>query len=71
MAPENEIIPAPTTSPIPQERPPFRVAIKKTKNPHKAQLFLNYGSEPGPWISVGINDTVYSFGHLPKKRRKR
>jgi hypothetical protein len=73
MEKENEIIPV-TRPAVPQraDKPPvFKVAIKKTRNPHKAQCFLNYGNEPGPWLSVGINESVYSFGYLPKKGRKR
>jgi hypothetical protein len=50
--------------------PTFQVAVKHVSNPHKAQAFLNYGSTPGPWVSVGFNETVYSFGYLPKKKKR-
>jgi len=53
-----------------QKQPTFQVAVKQTKNPHKAQFFVDYGSEPGPWLCIGINSTVYGFGYLPKKKKR-
>jgi len=56
---------------VQQKQPTFQVVTKQIKNPHKAQFFLDYGNAPGPWICVGINDTLYGFGYLPKKERGR
>ena len=50
--------------------PTFQVSVKNTTNPHKAQIFLDYGNTPGPWVSIGFNETVYSVGYLPKKKKK-
>lgn len=49
------------------DQPPFHVNIQDVHNPHKFQLFVDYGNEPGPWLKIGINDTIYGFGYLPKE----
>ena len=45
--------------------PTFHVRIESAENTHKAQVFLDYGDVPGPWVKVGINTTVYAIGYLP------
>jgi hypothetical protein len=49
----------------------FHVRVVEVKNPHKAQLTLDYGSTPGPWVRVGVNSTIYAAGYLPKESRKK
>jgi hypothetical protein len=51
--------------------PQFQVAVKNIPNPHKAQLFLDYGETPGPWVVIGIGNTAYGFGYLPPKKKPR
>jgi hypothetical protein len=51
--------------------PTFQVAVKHIQNPHKFQFFFNYGkSAMGPWLCVGINESIYGFGYLPRTRKR-
>jgi len=54
---------------VQKKSPTFQVAVRHTKNAHKAQVFVDYGDKPGPWLCVGINETIYGFGYLPKKKK--
>ena len=38
---------------------------------HNFQVFIDCGGDPGPWVAVGINDTVYTIGWLPERYRGR
>ncbi len=48
-----------------EEVPPFQVNVGDVVNPYKFQFFLDFGSSPGPWVTIGINDTAYSVGYIP------
>lgn len=50
-----------------EDMPTFHVRLEEALNPHKAQVFLDYGDTPGPWVRVGVNDTVYGIGYLPEE----
>ena len=50
---------------VKEESPPFQVNVGDVVNPHKFQLFLDYGDSPGPWITIGFNNTAYSIGYVP------
>jgi hypothetical protein len=54
---------------VKKDAPVFHVKVVETPNPHKAQAFLDYGNVPGPWVKLGINNTVYGFGYLPTKAK--
>ena len=45
--------------------PPFQVNVEDVVNPHKFQIFLDYGESPGPWVTLGFNNTAYSIGYVP------
>lgn len=49
--------------------PSFQLTTTHVPNTHKAQATLDYGSKPGPWVSVGINETQIGIGYLPKKKK--
>lgn len=49
---------------------PFQVVRKTIPCRHAAQLTLDYGRDPGPWILIGINATAVGIGYLPQKKRK-
>lgn len=47
-------------------RPIFELTYRRVQNPHKAQLYVDFGvSQTGPWFLVGVNDTEYAFGYEP------
>lgn len=33
---------------------------------HAVQLTVDFGIEPGPWIVVGLNETAFCLGYLPR-----
>lgn len=47
---------------------PFQMIKRTVPNKHKVRVTVDYG--PGPWAIVGINDTVYGVGYIPKNKRK-
>lgn len=49
----------------------FRVVERRIENPHHFQLYLMYGTEPGPWVRFGFNDIEYGVGFLPPERENR
>ena len=56
--------------------PKLTVAQRKIANKNEFQFYVLYGTNPGPWARVGINDTEYMVGYLPsmstaQPRRKR
>lgn len=38
---------------------------------HSFQIFVDCGGDPGPWLAIGLNDTVYTIGWLPETYRNR
>jgi hypothetical protein len=52
---------------VKKESLPLRVSVAAETNPHKFQLFVDYGAtEDGPWVKLGFNDTSYGIGYLPE-----
>lgn len=45
----------------------FTCGARQTKSNHAFQLFVDCGGDPGPWVALGINDTVYTLGWVPEK----
>ena len=45
----------------------FIFKTKKIENAHVAQFTLDLGTEPGPWVIVGVNDVAFCIGYLPKE----
>jgi hypothetical protein len=54
---------------VKEPAPTFHLKTEDVRNEHKAQVFLDYGSEPGPWVRIGINDTAYGIGYLPEEKK--
>ena len=48
-----------------EELPTFHVKVEEVTNEHKAQVYLDYGDTPGPWVKLGFNSTEYGLGYLP------
>lgn len=44
----------------------FQVIERRIPNPHSFQFYATYGTQPGPWLAVGINDYEYAIGFLPE-----
>jgi hypothetical protein len=45
----------------------FSVVERRIHSPHKIQFYVDYGSSSGgPWIKVGVNETEFGVGYLPK-----
>jgi hypothetical protein len=53
-----------------KKAPEFQVVVRKRPNPHKLSLTLDWGDAPGAWLSVGVNDTLWGLGFLPKNKTK-
>ena len=53
------------------ELPQLTVAQRRIANTNDFQFYIQYGSEPGPWVKVGVNDTEYLIGFLPQPPKKR
>lgn len=52
--------------------PLIKLTYKQIKNPHKAQLYLDYGVDSTcMWLVVGVNDTEYTFGFQSKQQLRR
>lgn len=52
--------------------PKLTVAQRKIQlNQDEFRFYVLYGTQPGPWVKVGINDTEYMFGFLPEQAPKR
>jgi hypothetical protein len=56
---------------VQKKQPSFQVAVRHIPNQHKAQFFIDYGNNPGPWLLIAFNNTAYGFGYLPKKKKER
>lgn len=50
-----------------QQSHEFVFKTKKVQTTHPVQFTLDYGFDPGPWAIVGINDTQFCFGYLPRQ----
>lgn len=44
----------------------FVCTAKRIKSDHTFQVYVDCGGDPGPWLAVGINDTVYAVGWVPE-----
>jgi len=44
----------------------FQVIERVIQNQHAFQLYIMYGTQPGPWLMVGFNDREYAIGFLPE-----
>lgn len=51
--------------------PTFHVDEQEIENPHQFQLFIDYGSQPGPWIRIGYNRKAWSAGYLPDNNKEK
>lgn len=47
----------------------FSVVERRVPCHHNFQFYVDYGaSSGGPWVRVGINDTEFGIGYLPKQK---
>lgn len=53
------------------DMPRLTVAQRRIANRNEFQFYVLYGTQPGPWVRVGFNDTEYLVGFLPKPNKKR
>ena len=44
----------------------FSCAAHHIKKNHSLQLFMDCGGDPGPWLAIGLNETLYTFGWVPE-----
>lgn len=44
----------------------FKIEERELFPKHQFQLSIDSGSEPGPWIVIGINKKALAIGWLPK-----
>jgi hypothetical protein len=47
----------------------FAAVTKPRKSDYPLQVFVDFGGDPGPWVALGVNDTVYAIGWLPEEYR--
>ena len=60
----HEIKPKPTPKPA-----PLQFTTRPVRCNHAAQITLDYGTNPGPYVIVGINERAYCMGYLPRKKK--
>lgn len=51
--------------------PKITVIQRRIQNHNEFQFYVLYGTKPGPWVKVGINNTEYLVGFLPQSPKKR
>lgn len=49
--------------------PRLTIAQRSIPNPNHFQIYVLYGTEPGPWAKVGFNDVEYMIGFLPTHQK--
>ena len=48
----------------------FQLTSFQRDSGHMFQVFVDYGGDPGPWLAIGLNDTVYTIGWLPERYKQ-
>ncbi len=47
----------------------FVVGTVRRECTHAFQLDVDFGDDPGPWLAIGVNETVYTIGWPPATLR--
>lgn len=53
------------------EAPRLTIAQRRIASQNEFQFYVLYGTQPGPWVKIGLNDTEYLVGFLPQPTKRR